>query len=66
MEMRVSGTVNNLFQYFLSDSYWDWHPVNDLIVQDNDKLACGYDVSALHIDKTGLHKKCKNSDGVAW
>jgi SRSO17 transposase len=56
MEERVIETVYDPLQYFLSDSNWDWHPVNDQIARDCDKMLGGYDDRALYIDETRIPK----------
>jgi SRSO17 transposase len=65
MGERVVETEYDSLQYFLSDSNWDWRPVNEQIARDSDKLHGGYDDSALYIDETGIPKKGKMSVGVA-
>ncbi len=65
MEERVIETVYDLLQYCLSDSQWDWRPLNNQIAKDGDRLLGGYNDSALIIDETGLPKKGKKSVGVA-
>ena len=65
MEEKVPDTEYDPLQYFLSDSDWDYRPVNNQIAQDGDKLLGGYDDSALYIDETGIPKKGKMSVGVA-
>ena len=54
MEGKVVETEHDPLQYFLSDSNWDWRPVNGQIARDSDKLLGGYDDSALYIDETGI------------
>lgn len=65
MEEKVVETIYDPLQHFLSDSNWDWHPVNNQISQDADRLLGGQLNSALYIDETGLPKKGKKSVGVA-
>jgi SRSO17 transposase len=65
MEERDAETVYDPLQYFLSDSQWDWRPLNNQIARDGDRLLGGYDDSALLIDETGLPNKGKKSVGVA-
>jgi len=65
MEERVPGTEYDPLQYFLSDSRWEWEPLNSQIAKDGDKLLGGHDDSALIIDETGIPKKGKKSVGVA-
>ena len=65
MEERVPGTEYDPLQYFLSDSRWEWEPLNSQIANDGDKLLGGHDDSALIIDETGIPKKGKKSVGVA-
>ena len=65
MEERVAETVYDPLQYFLSDSQWDWRPLNNQIARDGDRLLGGHNDSALIIDETGLPKKGKKSVGVA-
>lgn len=65
MEERVIETVYGPLQYFLSDYNWGWHPVNDQIARDCDKMLGGYDDSALYIDETGILKKGRKSIGVS-
>ena len=57
MEEKVPGTKYEPLQYFLSDSNWDWHPVNDQLAKDADKLLGGRKDSALLIDECGIPKK---------
>lgn len=64
MEERVVETVYDPLQYFLSDSDWDWRPVNEQVARDCDKMLGGYDDSALYIDDTGIPKKGDKSVGV--
>jgi SRSO17 transposase len=64
IEERVVGTSYDPLQYFISDSDWDWLPVNGQGAKDSDKLLGGYDDSALYIDETGIPKKGKKSVGV--
>ena len=52
MEEKVVETKYDSLQYFLSDSNWDWHPVNEQVARDSDKLLGGHDDSALYIDET--------------
>lgn len=61
----MADAVYDPLQYFLSDSQWDWHPLNSQIVRDSDKLLGGHNDSALYIDETGIPKKGKKSLGVA-
>ena len=65
MEEKVVESDYDSLQYFLSDSNWDWRPVNEQIARDGDKLLGGHDDSALIIDETGIPKKGKSSVGVA-
>jgi SRSO17 transposase len=65
MEEKVAETVYDPLQYFLSDSKWDWRPLNSQIGRDSDKLLGGHNDSALYIDDTGIPKKGKKSVGVA-
>lgn len=65
MEEKVPGVEYDPLQYFLSDSDWQYGPVNDQIGQDADKLLGGHDDSALYIDETGVPKKGKMSVGVS-
>jgi SRSO17 transposase len=65
MEERVVEAEYDPLQYFLSDSNWEWRPVNEQIARDSDKLLGGHDDSALYIDETGIPKKGKMSVGVA-
>ena len=58
-------TVYDPLQYFLSDSKWDWRPLNDQIARDCDNLLGGHEDSGLYIDETGIPKKGKKSAGVA-
>jgi SRSO17 transposase len=65
IEEKVPETEYDPLQYFLSDSDWDWYPINDQIAQDADKILGGHDDSALYVDETGIPKKGKMSVGVA-
>jgi len=65
MEERVAGTLYDPLQYFLSDSNWEWRPLNDQIARDGDRLLGGHNDSALYIDETGVPKKGTKSVGVA-
>jgi SRSO17 transposase len=65
MEERVVGTQYDPLQYFLSDSNWDWRPLNDQTARDGDRLLGGRDDSALYLDESALPKKGKKSVGVA-
>ncbi len=65
MEEKVPGTEYDPLQYFLSDSDWQYRPVNDQIGQDADKMLGGHYDSALYVDETGMPKKGKMSVGVA-
>ena len=58
-------TVYDPLQYFLSDSKWDWRPLNDQIARDCDNLLGGHEDSGLYIDETGIPKKGKKSVGVS-
>jgi len=40
MEERVAETVYDPLQYFLSDSQWDWRPLNNQIAKDGDRASC--------------------------
>lgn len=65
MEEKVPGAKYDPLQYFLSDSNWDWCPVNDQVAKDADKLLGGRKDSALLIDECGIPKKGKMSVGVS-
>jgi SRSO17 transposase len=65
MEEKVPGTKYEPLQYFLSDSNWEWRPVNDQVTKDADKLLGGKKDSALYIDESGIPKKGKMSVGVS-
>ena len=65
MEEKIPSTQYDPLQYFLSDSDWDYRPVNDQTAKDVDKMLGAHDDSALCIDETGFPKKGKMSIGVA-
>jgi SRSO17 transposase len=65
MEERVPETEYDPLQYFLSDSKWDWRPLNSQIARDGDRLLGGHADSSFFIDETGIPKKGKKSVGVA-
>jgi SRSO17 transposase len=65
MEEKVPGAKYDPLQYFLSDSDWDWHPANNQVAKDADKLLGGKEDSALLIDESGIPKKGKMSVGVS-
>lgn len=65
MEERVAGVSYDPLQHFLSDSPWDWVPLNKQIASDADRFLGGRRNSALYLDETGLPKKGKMSVGVA-
>lgn len=65
MEERVVGIDYDPLQHILSDSAWDWHPLNCQIARDADVLLGGRRNSALYLGETGLPKKGKMSVGVA-
>ena len=65
MEERGPGTEYGPLQNFLSDSRWEWEPLNSQIANDGNKLLGGHDDSALIIDETGIPKKMKKSGGAA-
>ena len=50
MEEKIPGAKYDPLQYFLSDSNWEWQPVNNQISKDTDKLLGGKRDSALYID----------------
>ncbi len=59
MEEKIPVVKYEPLQYFLSDSNWDWCPVNDQVAKDADKLLGGRKDSALFIDESGMPKKGK-------
>ena len=61
---RMEERVADPLQYFLSDSQWDWRPLNNQITKDGDRLLGGHNDSALIIDEAGLPKKGKKPVGV--
>lgn len=65
MEEKVPGAKYEPLRYFLSDSNWNRHPVNDQVAKDADKLLGGKKGGALLIDECGIPKKGKMSVGVA-
>lgn len=65
MDERDAETVYDPLQYFLSDSQWDWRPLDNQIAIDGDRLLGKHNDSALIIDETGRPKKGKKSEGVA-
>jgi len=48
MEEKVPGAKYDPLQYFLSDSNWNWHPVNNKVAKDADKILGGKQDSVLH------------------
>ena len=65
MEEKVPGAKYDPLQYFLSDSNWNWHPVNNQVAKDADKILGGKQDSVLLIDESGIPKKGKMSVGVS-
>ncbi|XOF35064.1 MAG: transposase [Candidatus Electrothrix sp. YB6] len=65
MEEKVPGVKYEPLQYFLSESNWDWRPVNNQVAKDADNIFGGKEDSALFIDESGIPKKGKMSVGVS-
>ncbi|XOF34647.1 MAG: transposase [Candidatus Electrothrix sp. YB6] len=65
MEEKVPGVKYEPLQYFLSESNWDWRPVNNHVAKDADNIFGGKEDSALFIDESGIPKKGKMSVGVS-
>lgn len=65
MEERVPETEYDPLQYFISDSDWEYRPLNDQVARDVDRKLGGHSDSAIYIDETGIPKKGKMSVGVA-
>ena len=65
MEEKVPGAKYDPLQYFLSDSNWNRHPVNNQAAKDADKISGGKQDSVLLIDESGIPEKGKMSVGVS-
>jgi SRSO17 transposase len=65
MTEAVADSEWQSMQHFLSHSPWEYHPVQEQIAKDCDRLIGGSPDAALIFDETGIPKKGKMSVGVS-